>query len=440
MLLGLILIAAVGGLYLWQGPGRAPVLTERGLSFANLQFGSMRDVVSATGLVEPCEIVLVGSEMPGTVAHLSARVNETVAAGAELAQLDDRKSLLRLEEAQSGLVMAKAALAQAQAAISQARAQCEAAVLGLKYQEELASKGGFRSEREQAEAQLRSAKAGVEAAEAGLAAAQAKVQTVRTQLKDAELAQQLTRLKVPTRSVPQEFLVLERKVQEGQLVGPQAGPLFVLAGSLEQVEVHVQVAEGDINKVRCGLTAVFSANGYGDEEVEFRGTVKEVRPQAANLKGGVYYATVLQVANRRDPATREWLLRPGMTASVDIIRREHKNVWKVPTAALNFQLDEAYQSESVRARLAEWKRRSDAADWQVLWTWNAAARQAQPLFARVGGVKNGEPGLKDSEGNEVLEWEPGQEPSPQTPPRLIVGAPPAHAPGIFDQPANIKVS
>src|SRR5262249_25534796 len=141
-----------------------------------------------------------------------------------------------------------------------------------------------------------------------------------------------------------EFLVLERKAQEGQLVGPQAGPLFVLAGSLEQVEVHAQVAEGDINKVKPGLAAVFSVTGFTDEEVEFQGVVKEIRPLAANLKGGVYYATVLQVANRRDPVTKDWLLRPGMTASVDIIRREHKDVWKVPSAALNFQLEDAYQS------------------------------------------------------------------------------------------------
>ena len=36
---------------------------------------------------------------------------------------------------------------------------------------------------------------------------------------------------------------------------------------------------------------------------------------------------------------------------MDIIRREHKNVWKIPSAALNFKLDEAYQSEDVRERL-----------------------------------------------------------------------------------------
>jgi multidrug efflux pump subunit AcrA (membrane-fusion protein) len=285
----------------------------------------------------------------------------------------------------------------------------------------------------------------VEAAHAGVAVAEAKVDAARTQLQDAQLSHKLTRIKVPEPLVPsalrREFLVLERKVQEGQLVGPQSGPLFVLAGSLQAVEVHAQVAEGDVNKVQRGLPAAFSVTGYADEDVECRGTVKEVRPLATNIKGAVYYATVIDVANQKDPATGEWRLRPGMTVSLDIVRREHKNVWRIPSAAMNFQLDDTYLTESVRARLAEWRGRPDAGDWHALWIWNADTQRPEPVMVRVGGTdKHGEPGLKDSEGNEVLEWEPGKEPSPTNPLRVIVGAPPAQAPGFFDQPAPIKVS
>ncbi len=38
-----------------------------------------------------------------------------------------------------------------------------------------------------------------------------------------------------------------------------------------------------------------------------------------------------------------------MTVSVDIIRYEHKNVWKVPSAALNFTLEDAYLTDAARA-------------------------------------------------------------------------------------------
>ena len=191
--------------------------------------------------------------------------------------------------------------------------------------------------------------------------------------------------------------------------------------------------------MKKGLAAVFTLSGFGDEDIEFRGTVKEIRPLAVNVKGAVYYDAVVDVGNRKDPNTNEWRLRPGMTAAIDIIRREHKDVWKAPSAALNFQLDEAYQSEAARSRVAEWKERPDHNHWQTLWTWDAAQRKAMPLFVRTGGLKNGEPGIKDSEGNEILEWdhEPAKD---QPPPRLIITAPPPRAPGFFDQPANIKVS
>ena len=445
LVIALVLAAALCGLIGWVSWPRSHSLSERSVTLANVQVATLRDVVSATGVVEPREIVFVSSEMPGTVTRLNARANDQVVEGAELGQLDDRKVLLKLDEASNGVQMADAAVAQARATLSQAKASHEAALLNLKVQQELANKGGFRSDRDQAEAQAKAAAAGVEAANAGLMLAQAKVQAARTGLQDAQLAHRLTRIKVPEAPeatiARREFFVLERKVQEGQLVGPQSGPLFVLAGGLQAVEVHAQVAEGDINKVHKGLQVVFSVTSYNDEDVEFRGLVREIRPLATNIKGAVYYATVIDVANQKDAVTGEWRLRPGMTLSLDIVRREHKDVWRAPSAAMNFQMEDAYLSDTARDRLAEWKKRPDSADWHPLWVWNGDRQQPEPVFVRIGGIgKHGEPGLKDSDGNEVLEWEPGKEPSRQNPPRVIIGAPPAQPPGIFDQPAPIKVS
>lgn len=445
LVVALFAAAALTGLGAWSAWPRSHSLSERSLTFATVQVATLRDVVSSTGLVEPREVMYVSSEMPGTVTRLVARANDVVSEGAELGQLDDRKILLKLDEARNGVLVADAAVAQAKASLSQAKATHDAALVNLKVQEDLASKGGFRSDRDQAEAQARAAAAGVEAAKAGIAMTEAKSQAAATQLQDAQLAHKLTRIKVPEAVEPtiarREFFVLERKVQEGQLVGPQSGPLFVLAGSLQNVEVHAQVAEGDISKVQKGLQVLFTVTSYADEDIEFRGTVREIRPLATQIKGAVYYATVIDVANQKDPITSEWRLRPGMTLSLDIVRREHKNVWRVPSAAMNFQMDDAYLNDASRARLAEWKQRSDAGDWHPLWTWNADAQLPEPLFIRIGGVgTHGEPGLKDSDGNEVLEWEQGKEPSRQNRPRVIITAPPAQAPSFLDQPAPIKVS
>jgi multidrug efflux pump subunit AcrA (membrane-fusion protein) len=427
----LLLIAGIAGtgLYLWRFGPRNHALTESHLTFAPLQITTMRDIVSATGMLEACEPIVVGSEMPGVVQGVVGKINQVVTEGAVLAYLDDRKVKLKREEADNGVRTARAALLQAESLR-------DAAEVALKRENEVANTGGFRSDKEQAEAHAKAARAGVQAA-------LARVEVAVTAQKEAQLALDMTLIKVPgplSSGPKREFLILDRKVHEGQMVGPQGQPLFVLASGLDRMDVHAQVAEGDVNKVKRGQVAIFNVTTFADEEMEFRGTVKEIRPQANNIKGGIYYDTVIEVVNQKDQNSGEWQLRPGMTVSVDILRREHKGVWRVPVAALNFPLEDAYHSAGVKERLAQWRERPDAKDWNVLWTWDAAKQGPWPLFVRVNGLKNGEPGLKDSEGNEVLEWEPGREPSRAAAPQVIIAAPPAKTPGFFDKPANIKVS
>ena len=451
LLLFLLLVGAgLVGIAVWINYPRARSVTEKTFTYAHVEKGTMMESVSATGVVqvEPSKMVVVCSEVPGTVTAVEAKVNDLVSEGAVLLKLDDRRIRLKWEEAQTGLETAKAGQAQAEAGLEQARAHLKAARIALKYQQEIEGKGGFKAERDQAEVRVKEAEAGVDAAKAGLALAKSKVEAAQIAGRDAQLALDMTKVRVPgmdrpalarndeqSAEPPQQYLILECKVQRGQQVGPQ--PLFILARDLGRLDVHAQVAEGDIGKVKKGLLATFTVTAFSDENVEFAGKVKEIQPLPNSVKGAVFYDTVVTVDNQKDEETGEWRLRPGMTAAVDIIRRKHKNVWKMPTAALTFNMEDAYQSDAARERMAEWK---DKKNWKPVWIWDSEQRRPWPIFVRIGGLdKNGEPGLKDSGFNEVLEWEPGQEPT-GPPPRVIINAPPAHTPGFFDKPANIKVS
>lgn len=457
-LLLFLLLVGVGlaGIALWINYPRRVAITEKLFSYAPVEKGKMLEAISATGIVniEPSKLLLVSSEMPGTVIAVLGKVNDMVQEGTVLLKLDDRKLQLKVDEAQNGTKTGEAGLAQAKAAMAQAKAMHEAAKLALKVQVEIEKKGGFRSERDQAEVKVKAAVAGVSAAEAGVRLAEAKLQGAEISGREAQLALDLTRVTVPriskhsltdrasSQSVPTtEYLILESKVQAGQQVGPGGPPLFTLARGLDRIQVLAQVAEGDVGRVKKGLSATFMVSAFSDESVEFRGKVKEIRPVPANVKGAIFYDTVIDVDNHKDPETAEWRLRPGMTASIDIVRRQHDNIWKMPTAALNFQMEEAYQSPEARARLAEWQQRPDQNTWRPVWIWDTERAAPWPVFIRIGGVdKNGEPGLKDSGFNEVLEWEPGREPAPDQVLRAIIAAPPAQSPGFFDRPANIKVS
>jgi multidrug efflux pump subunit AcrA (membrane-fusion protein) len=324
---------------------------------------------------------------------------------------------------------------------------------------ELKQKGsGFRTEAERYRALVQAAKAGVKAAdvkkiEAQTAAELAKLGHDKTVVRMPAVRQAPAsgslvsgRLHPVSDELPsgrkRRYRVLERKVDLGQMVAPPASAqLFTLATDLAEMQVHAQVAESDIARVAKGLKATFTVSAYTETDVTFRGHVVQRRPMPANVQGAVFYDTVIDTPNTMDPATGEWRLLPGMTAAVDIIVREHHHVWKIPTTALNFQLDEHYQTAEARAKLARWQERKDADDWKPLWVWDRRRHSAWPIFVRIGGTKSGQTGIKDNQFNEVLEWEQGQEPkSPDDAPRVIISAPPYRKPGLFDQPTNLKLS
>src|SRR5262249_11789694 len=147
----------------------------------------------------------------------------------------------------------------------------------------------------------------------------------------------------------------------------------------------------------------------------FNGKVSQiwgVPNSAAQEKGAVFYTTVVDAENRRNSGSADlWMLLPGMTASVDIQLREHKNTWKAPAAAVSFQLDESCQDEAAKRKLHEWQARKDASDWKPLWIMKG--QKPYPIFVRLGGTNtHGESGIKDGQYQEILEWDPELTPGP----------------------------
>jgi hypothetical protein len=207
------------------------------------------------------------------------------------------------------------------------------------------------------------------------------------------------------------------------------------------MEVHTEVVEGDIGRIKPGQAAQFTINSYDDPDLKLQGTVREIIPVPNNVKGAVYFNAIIDVANQKNTSTNEWRLLPGMTASVDIVVKPKKITWKTPIAAMNFQLDPGYLSQAAKDRLAEWGQRPDAGDWRPLWVWQADAQRVWPIFVRLNNTAKDIKGLQDGECHEVLEWEPGMEPDTNGPGlKVIIGAPPAQQPGMLDRPANFKLS
>lgn len=443
LVIGLALVAAAltASLY-WINRSSTSVNGVEGFTLSSVQYGPMLETVSATGMLQPHEVAAVGSELSGKVIEIypNAEVTKIVAEGEPLLKLDDRMARIKLDQARTAIRLAQADVERAQAAREGARLRVS------KFQELVKKEIGFQKDVDEAETLVKTAEAAVRAAEV-------KVEEARDAERLAQYGLDITVVRVPTQVTPsterspsdkKHYTVIDRKVVPGQLIGPPASAqLFTLASDLGRMQVHAQVSENDIGKVSVGLDTTFTVYAYSDEDAKFSGKVQEIRPMPTNLHGAVFYEVLIDAANRRDPKTSEWELRPGMTAAVDIILRRHDHVWKMPTEALNLQLDEAYQSDAARARLLQWRNKSGSDDWKPVWILDARSKP-WPIFVRIGGQdKQGQTGIKDAQYNEVLEWDPDLEPRPDakvqsTYPQVITNVPPVRSPGLFDKP-NVKL-
>jgi HlyD family secretion protein len=271
--------------------------------------------VTATGTLEPTNQVDISSELSGIVRSVAVDYNDPVHTDEVLAQLDTT----RLD---AQVLQSKAALDSAQARVTEAEAsqtEAEAQLTRLQHVYKL-SEGKVPSAQE-----LTAQEASVARARAGTASARAVVTQARATLE----AQQTDLYKTAIRS-PINGIVLKRAVEPGQTVASslQAPILFTLAEDLSRMELQVSVDEADVGQVREGQSATFTVDAWPDRA--FPATVTQVRYGAETVAGVVTYETVLTVDNS------EGLLRPGMTATAEIVVREAKDALLVPNAALRF--------------------------------------------------------------------------------------------------------
>lgn len=277
---------------------------------ANVGVGQLEVTVSATGSVQPRHQVEVSSELSGTIRQVLVDFNDKVEKGQPLALLDTSK--LEAEVANS-----RAKLLAAQARVQLAQATFTETERDLARKRELA---GVVSQRE-----LDATQALFERAKASLASARADVDVATAELQVDE-----TNLARSCICSPISGVVLKRTAEPGMTVASslQAPVLFSIAEDLASMEVQVAVDEADIGVVKPGQKARFRVDAYPGRK--FEANVREVRFASEVVQGVVTYMAILGVDNS------QLLLRPGMTATAEILTAEISDALLIPNAALRF--------------------------------------------------------------------------------------------------------
>lgn len=277
--------------------------------------GNLTVTVTATGKLEPVTQVDIGIEVSGTVAQIKADFNDHVKAGQVLAVLDTTKLGSQVIQDQGALAQAKAKLVDAEATVVQTKKALE-----------------FMQQARQLSGGQLPAKQDIVTAEANLQRAYAQKNVILGNITQAEgqLKFDTTNLNKASIKTPIDGIVLDRKIELGQTVAAslQTPVMFTIAKNLTEMELHIDVDEADIGKIKLGQPASFSVDAYPDKN--FPAKISEIRYAPQTVGGVVTYQTVLLVNNA------DLFLRPGMTATADVIVSNAKNVLLIPNAALRF--------------------------------------------------------------------------------------------------------
>lgn len=280
-----------------------------------VQQGDMTVIVTATGTLKPTNSVDVGSELSGTVKSVEVDYNSRVKVGQILARLDTTKLEATLTQSRASLESAQAKVLQAQATVAETKSK----VALLRKAREL-SQGKLSSQQEVDAAEAAFARAQADAASAAASVSQAKAVL---EANETDLAKAVIRS-------PINGIVLTRSIEPGQTVAASftAPVLFTLAEDLTQMDLHVNVDEADIGKIREGQQATFSVAAYPNRT--FSARISQARYGSSTTSGVVTYETILKVRNP------DLSLRPGMTATADITVKQIKKALLIPGAALRF--------------------------------------------------------------------------------------------------------
>jgi len=331
--LALVVLAAIGG-GIWYGVGNA---LDNGAVYSfkeeTIGRGDLASTISASGTVEPEELVNVGAQVTGKIMNFGTDADgkpidygSRVTQGMLLAKIDDVLYEAELRESKAAKLQADVAILSAEASVKQAKARLVLAERNWVRAKDLQPKGALaRSEYDSCEAEYLSRKADIAVAEAALEQAKARATSAEASLIKAQRNLDFCFIKSPVDGV-----IIDRRVSVGQTLvsSMSASSIFLIAKDLRKMQVWVSVNEADIGSIKVGMPATFTVDAFTG--TVFAGTVHKIRLNATMSQNVVTY--VVEVAT--DNASGKLL--PYLTANVNFIRAQRKDVLYVSNAALRY--------------------------------------------------------------------------------------------------------
>ena len=231
--------------------------------------GSFSKKVDATGEIFATELIDVGAQVSGQIKKLYIKLGDQVKKGDMIASIDSSTQQNSIDNKEAQLAIYKAQLESAKVALNIAKTQFDRE--NALFAKNATSKQEFES-----------AKNTYSANSAKIKELEAQIKQTNIELSTAKINLGYTKI-----TAPRDGTVVSVQVEEGQTVNAnQTTPTIVNIADLSHVKMKMQIAEGDITKIKVGTPVEYSI--LSEPTKKFQTTVSSIDPGLTTLSDGSY--------------------------------------------------------------------------------------------------------------------------------------------------------
>ena len=358
-------------------------VTDITYKFIKIEKGDIKKIVSATGTIVPTSKIVLSSEISGKIVDIYKNYNDIVIKGEKLAAFDKNIFILKVKESQTSVDISNSMLKQKKASLNKAKAELSNAksnklgsiakiddyklyINNLKknlYNQEKLFKNKFISKKEFETTELEfkrslfqlenlqadqlSLDATINSRISNIKIIEAEIEEIITLISQRKLTLESEKLDLSKTIItsPIDGFILDKHISIGDVLGSyqKDSIMFTIAESLKKMNLEIFIDESDIGNIKINQKIIFSTDAFPEKKIE--AYISQIRYTPIEEQNVITYQVIASFENPNN------ILFPGMTANIDIIIDERKDILKIKNSALNVKL----QGENTKSKKSKWE-------------------------------------------------------------------------------------
>ena len=325
----ILLILGVGGYFIYDNffkikDEKVEFITKKAKK------GSFSKKVDATGEIFATELIDVGAQVSGQIKKLYVKLGDQVKKGDMIASIDSSTQQNSIDNKEAQLAIYKAQLESAKVALNIAKTQFE-------------RENALFSKNATSKQEFETAKNTYSENSAKIKELEAQIKQTNIELSTAKINLGYTKI-----TAPRDGTVVSVQVEEGQTVNAnQTTPTIVNIADLSHVKMKMQIAEGDITKIKVGTPVEYSI--LSEPTKKFQTTVSSIDPGLTTLSDGSYSSSSSSKSSNSSSSSsssavyyyaqsivdnKDGILRIGMTTQNELLIANVEGAIIVPSIGI----------------------------------------------------------------------------------------------------------